>query len=113
MKKHARLYNVIGSGANHAIYAIFMKLLQEANSEKKVGLIQGSGGRMGSFVYIMFRNLRMELVLKQLAAHPEIKEMKLPKRTLLAFRDIKETAFWKDTYAVCGISYPNARLLRL
>ena len=62
----------------------------------------------------MFRNLRIELVLKQLVAHPEIKKMKgVPKRTLLAYRDIKEPAFWKDTYAVCGVSYPNARLLRL
>ena len=62
----------------------------------------------------MFRNLHQELVLKQLVAHPEIKKMKgVPKRTLLAYRDIKEPAFWKDTYAVCGVSYPNARLLRL
>ena len=81
-----------------------MKLSQEANGGKKFGLIWGSGGRMGSFFYVMFRNLHMELVLKQFVAHPKIKKMKLPKRTLLVFRDIKETAFWKDTYAGCGVS---------
>ena len=109
IKKHARLYNVIGSGASQAIYATFMKLSQEANGGKKVGLIRGSGGRMGSFFYVMFRDIRMELVLKQLVAHPEIKKMKLPKRTLLAFPDIKDNAFWKDTY-VFGVCSRGFRL---
>ena len=68
IEKHARLYNVIGSGANHGIYAIFTKLSMEANGGRKVGLIRGSGGRMGSYFYVMFRNLRMEFVLKQLVA---------------------------------------------
>ena len=104
---------MIGSGASQAIYATFMKLSQEANGGKKVGLIRGSGGRMGSFFYVMFRDIRIELVLKQLVAHPEIKKMKLSKRTLLVFRDIKDNVFWKDTYTVCGVCYPNARLLRL
>lgn len=104
---------MIGSGANHAIYAIFMKLSKEANGGKKVGLIRGSGGRMGSYFYVMFRDVRMELVLKQLVAHPEIKKIKQKRRTLLAFRDIKDDTFWRGTYAVCCLSYACARLLRL
>ena len=47
----------------------------EANDGKKVGLIRGSGGRMGYYFYVMFRNLRMEFVLKQLVAHPKIKKL--------------------------------------
>ena len=76
---------MIGSGANHAIYAIFMKLLMEANGGKRVVLIRGSGGRMGSYFYVMFRDLRMESVLKQLVIHPKIKRLKHTKRTLLTF----------------------------
>ena len=86
---------MIDSGANHGIYAIFMNLSMEAHGGKKIGLIRGSGGRMGSYFYVMFRDIRMELVLKQLAAHPEIKKLKHTKRTLLAFRDIKDAAFWQ------------------
>ena len=46
-------------------------------------------------------------------AHPEINKLKHTKRTLDAFRDIKDAAFWKSTYGICGVSYPNVRLLRL
>ena len=89
--------DVIGSGASHTMYATFMKFSQEANGGKKVGLIRGSDGRKGSYFYVMFHNIRMELVLKQLMAHPEIKKLKHEKRTLLAFRDIKDDAFWQST----------------
>ena len=104
---------MIGSGANHAIYAVFMKLSMEANGGKKLGLICGSGGRMASYFYVMFRDLRMELVLRQLVAHPDIKKLKYTKRTALAFQDIKDESFWRGTYAICGVSYPNERLLCL
>ena len=93
IKKHARLYNVIGSGANQTIHAVFIKLSMEANGGKKLGLIRGSGGRMASLFYVMFRSIRMALVLKQLVAHPEIKKLKHKKRTALAFRDIKDEIF--------------------
>ena len=58
------------------MYATFMKLSQEANGGKKVGLIRGSDGRKGSYFYVMFHKIRMELVLMQLVAHPEIKKLK-------------------------------------
>ena len=104
---------MIGSGANHSIYAIFMKLSMEANGWKRVDLMRGSSRRMGSYFYVMFRNLRMELVFKQLVIHPETKKLKHTKRTLLAFCDIKDAAFWQSSYGVCCVSYPNVCLLCL
>ena len=74
---------MIGSGSNHTTHAVFVKLSMEANGEKKVGLIRGSGRRMGSLFYVMFRNIRMELVLKQLVAHPKLENLKHKKRTAL------------------------------
>ena len=71
-----------------------MKLSMEANGQKKVGLIRGSGMRMGSMFYVMFRNVRMELVLKQLVKHPDIKKLKHKRRTALAFRDIGDENFF-------------------
>ena len=97
IKKHARLYIVIGSGSNHTIRAVCIKLSMEANGGRKLGLIRGSGGRMGSLFYVMFRNIRQELVLRQLVAHPDIKKLKHKKRTALAFRDIKDENFFRGT----------------
>ena len=68
---------------------------------------------MVSYFYVMFRDIRMKLALKQLVARPDIKNMKHPKKTQLAFCNIRDPAFWKSTYAVCGVSYPNVRLLCL
>ena len=61
---------------------------------KRVDLIRGSGRRIGSYFCVMFRDLRMKLVLKQLVMHPKIKKLKHKKRTLFAFCDIKDNAIW-------------------
>ena len=59
--------------------------------------------------YVMFRDLRVELILKQLVMHPEIKKLKHKNKTLLAFSNTKDNTFWQSAYGVCGISYLNVR----
>ena len=85
----------------------------EANGGKRIGHIHGSGGRMGSYFYIMFHAICMEFVLKQLVAHPGINKLKHKKKIVLAVRDIKDGAFWKSTHIICGVSYPSACFIYL
>ena len=49
------MYNVFGSGANHAIYAQFMAQSALANRGRKVGLLRGAGTRMALWFYAMMR----------------------------------------------------------
>ena len=57
------MYNVFGSGANHAIYAQFMAQSSMANKGRKVGLLHGAGTRMALWFYAMMRVLRLRQAL--------------------------------------------------
>ena len=68
--KICRCYNVVCSGVNQALCAIFL-----AYSKKKFGrklsLLRGSGNRMASFFYAMARLLRLKDVLITTVHSPE------------------------------------------
>ncbi len=58
--KTCRLYNVFGSGANHAIHAQLIAQSALANKGKQIGLLRGAGTRFASWFYAMMRLLHLK-----------------------------------------------------
>ena len=71
------MYNVFGSGANHAIYAQFIAQTSAANSGRRVGLLRGAGTRMASWFYGMMRLLRLKQPLKATIHQTQFRELTL------------------------------------
>ena len=70
--KVCRCYNVFCLGANHALYAILVRITVETLG-RKVLLLRGAGTRMASYFYAMFRILRLKNVLGVTVASDEVK----------------------------------------
>ncbi len=62
--KACRLYNIFGSGANHAIHAQFMAQASIFNDGRKIGLLRGKGTHFATWFYAMHRLLRLKKALK-------------------------------------------------
>jgi hypothetical protein len=58
------MYNVIGSGASHAIYAQFMAQSALANRGRKLCHIRGAGTQMALLFYAMMRLICLQQPLK-------------------------------------------------
>ena len=75
--KTCRLYNVFGSGSNHAKYAQFIAQTSAANNVHKIGLLQGAGTRMASWFYDMIRLLRLKQPLKATIHQQQFRDLVL------------------------------------
>jgi hypothetical protein len=57
------LYNVFGSGANHAIHAQFMVQSSSYNKGQLIGLLRGAGTWFATWFYAMHCALRLKQAL--------------------------------------------------
>jgi hypothetical protein len=106
------MYNVFGSGANHAIYAQFMGQSSLHNRGKKVGLLRGAGTRMAMWFYAMIRLLRLEMPLKATVHQQKFRSLTLNESARMAVNDIEDAKFWKCLYILLRSVFPALKLLR-
>lgn len=106
-----RLYNVFGSGANHAIYA---QLIGQSSTihGRKVGLLRGASTRMASFFYCMLRVLRLKTALRATIHQPKFLSLKKNAKIEGAVFDIQSDNFFKALYTLVRAVYPALLLLR-
>ncbi len=98
--KACRLYNIFGSGANHAIHAQFMAQASIFNDGRKIGLLQGEGTRFATRFYAMHWLLRLKRALKATIHSVAFASVAKNARVVLAVEDIKDEVFWKSIF-VC------------
>ena len=110
--KTCRLYNVFGSGANHAIYAQFLAQSAMANRGRKVGLLRGAGTRMALWFYAMMRLLRLKQALMATIHQQRFTDLTLNETVAMAVQDIENPDFWKCLYIILRAVFPALRLLR-
>ena len=110
--KTCRLYNVFGSGANHAIYAQFMAQSSMANRGRKVGLLRGAGTRMALWFYAMMRLLRLKQALMATIHQQRFTDLTVNETVAMAVQDIENPDFWKCLYIILRAVFPALRLLR-
>ena len=110
--KTCRMYNVFGSGANHAIYALFMAQSALANRGRKVGLLRGAGTRMALWFYAMMRLLRLKQALMATIHQQKFTDLQLNETVAMAVQDIENPDFWKCLYVLLRAVFPALRLLR-
>ena len=105
---------MFGSGASHGIYAQFIAQSTIAN-KRAIGLLRGSGNRMGNWFYAMHRALRLKDALVA-TIHQSIfatlSIVKTDDRVRLAVMDVKSPTFWKSIYVLLRSVYPALRTLR-
>ena len=107
-----RLYNVFGSGASHAIHAIFIGHSAAANNGRKVGLLRGSGTRFASWFYAMFRCLRQENPLLASVHCAEFRKLVLFPKAKRAANDVMNKKYFKAMYTLLRAVFSALRLLR-
>ena len=107
-----RLYNVFGSGANHAMYAQFIDQSALANRGRHVGLLRGAGTRFATWFYAMIRLVRMRNPLLATIHQEKFRSLELNNRARHAIIDIQDLVFWKALYAILRATYPAIRVLR-
>ena len=111
--KACRLYNVFGSGAQHAPHAQFMAQSAIANKGRKVGLLRGATTRFATWFYAFVRLLRMKDVLVATIHQLKFRALQLNDRDRLAVLDIQDPIFWKALYTLLRAVYPGLRNLRM
>ena len=99
------------SGANQALYAIFLANSQE-KFQYKLSLLRGSDNRMASYFYAMARLLRLKDVLITTVHSHEFSKLDLNARAKLVVRDIQNPKFFQAIFVVCSVVFPNLLLLR-
>ena len=104
--KSCRLYNVFGSGANHAIYAQFMAQSFMANKGRKVGLLRGTGTRMALWFYAMMRVLRLKQALMATIHQQRFTNLTVNETVAMAVQDIENPDFWKCCILYCVLYSP-------
>ncbi len=85
--KTCRLYNVFGSGANHAIHAQFIAQ-SLANKDKQVGLLRGAGTRFASWFYAMMHLLCLKEPLKSTSHQQKFRDICLNASARAAVKNI-------------------------
>ena len=111
--KACRLYNVFGSGAQHAPHAQFMAQSAIANKGRKVGLLRGATTRFATWFYAFIRILRMKDVLIATIRQLKFRALTLNDRDRLAVLDLQDANFWKTIYTLLRAVYPGLRNLRM
>lgn len=72
-----RTYNVFGSGAQHAPYAIFQKYAKKHNNGKNIGLMRAAGTRMAGAAIVLIRFIRLRPALVSTVTSPEFRKLKV------------------------------------
>ena len=72
-----RAYNVFGSGAQHAPYAIFHKYSSRHNDGKNIGLMRAAGTRMAGAVIVLIIFIRLRRALVSTVTSPEFQNLKV------------------------------------
>lgn len=103
---------MFGSGASHAIYALFMARSALANKGNKVGLLRGAGTRMATWFYAMMRVLRHKDVLLSTVHTVTFRDLPKNDRTRAAILDVTDQKFFKALYTLLRAVYPAIRALR-
>ncbi len=98
--KACRLYNIFGSGANHAIHAQFMAQASIFNDGRKIGLFRGAGTCFATWFYAMHWLLRLKRALKATIHDAAFESVAKNARVVLAVEDIEDEVFWKSIF-VC------------
>ncbi len=93
--KTCRLYNIFGSGANHAIHAIFMDQAAAINGNQRIGLLRGAGTRFATLFYAMHRLLRQKRALKATIHSPAFSRVALFKILKMKSSGSQFTVFWE------------------
>ena len=109
--KTCRLYNVFGSGANHAIHAQFIAQSALANKGKQVGLLRGAGTRFASWFYAMMHLLHLKEPLKSTIHQQKFHDICLNASARAAVKDIGDEKLWKCMYILLCSVYPALRAL--
>ncbi len=107
-----RLYNIFGSGANHAIHAQFMAQASVFNDGHKIGLLQGAGTRFATWFYAMHRLLRLKRALKATIHGAAFESVAKNARVVLAVEDIEDEVFWKSIFCLLRAVFPALKALR-
>ncbi len=110
--KTCRLYNVFGSGAQHAVYAQFIAQSTMSNNGRPVGLIRGAGTRMALWFYAMMRLLRLKQPLKATVHQRKFLDLKLNSSSKAAALDIQDDKFWRRMYVLLRAVFPALKALR-
>ena len=98
--KACRLYNIFGSGANHAIHAQFMAQASIFNDGRNIGLLRGAGTRFATWFYAIHWLLRLKRALKATIHGAAFESVAKNARVVLAVEDIEDEVFWKSIF-VC------------
>jgi hypothetical protein len=109
--KTCRLYNVLGSGANHAIHAQFIAQSALANKGKQIDLLHGAGTRFASWFYAMMRLLCLKEPLKSTIHQQKFRDICLNASARAAVKDIGDEKLWKCMYILLCSAYPAFRAL--
>jgi hypothetical protein len=98
--KTCRLYNVFGSGAQHAIYA-FMVQSSLYNKGRLVGLLQGAGTQFATWFYAMHQALHLRQVLLSTIHQQKFLELESVKKqsVQMAIQDIEEEVLEVTVYS--------------
>ena len=110
--KTCRMYNVIGSGTSHAIYAQFMAQSAWANRCRIVCLIRGAGTRIALWFYAMMHLIRLQQPLKATIHQQKCLDLTMTNSAKGAVQDIKDENFWKCMYILLCAVFPALRALR-
>ena len=82
------------SGANQALYAIFL-VYSNKKFGRKLSLLRGSGNHMASFFYAMARLIRLKGVLISVVHSPEFAQPDLNARAKAVAQDIQNPKFFQ------------------
>ena len=102
---------MFGSGASHAIYAIFIAQSAAMNNGRKIGLLRGAGTQFATWFYAMVRVLRLKPVLLATVHNVEFRKLTLPRRARLASRDVVNAGYFKAMYILLRSVFSALRLL--
>jgi hypothetical protein len=111
--KICRLYNVFGSGANHAILAQFAAQSSLYNKGRLIGLLRGAGTRFATWFYAMHCALRLKQDLLATIHQQKFLDHESAKRqsVRMAVQDIRDNKFWKCLYILLCSVFPALRAL--
>ncbi len=93
--KACRLYNIFGSGANHANHAQFMAQASIFNDGHKIGLLHRAETHFATWFYGMHQLLRLKLALKAIIYGVAFETVAKNARVVLTVEDIDYEVFCK------------------
>ncbi len=111
--KICRLFNIFGSGANHAIHTQFAAQSSLYNKGQLIGLLQGAGTWFATWFYAMHCALHLKQALLATIHQQKFLDLKSAKKqsVRMAVQDIEDNKFWKCLYILLRSDFPALRAL--